>query len=139
MPWTGERGGGFSPDPVEPWLPIGDPRVRNVADQRDDPGSILHLCRDLIELRRARIDLRTGPYASLDAPEGVWAWKRGNETVVAMNCSDVPVDTRFAGAIALGTEPSRTGERVRGVLRLEPWEAVVLIEEQSDGRPPSPS
>ena len=35
----------------EPWLPLHAPTT--VAAQRDDPGSTLHLVRDLIALRRA--------------------------------------------------------------------------------------
>ena len=58
--------------------PEGRPPSRNVADQRDDPGSVLRLTRDLISLRRARADLRSGSYATLQAPEGVWAWRRGD-------------------------------------------------------------
>ena len=73
MPWSAEPGAGFTEPGVEPWLPFGDTAARNVADQRDDPGSTLHLTRDLIALRRARADLRSGAYATLPAPAGVWA------------------------------------------------------------------
>ena len=53
MVWRDEDGAGFTEPGVEPWLPIG-PRERNVADQRDDPDSILTLTRDLIALRKER-------------------------------------------------------------------------------------
>jgi alpha-glucosidase len=49
MQW--DRSGGFTAG--EPWLPMVDPERRNVAVQREDPGSLLHLYRDLIERRRA--------------------------------------------------------------------------------------
>src|SRR5439155_902460 len=74
MVWSGEEGAGFSEPGVEPWLPIGD-RSRNVADQRDDPDSILTLVRDLIALRRHR-GVLGGAYEPLDAPAGVWAFRR---------------------------------------------------------------
>ena len=53
-------------------------RAHNVAAQREDPGSILHLVRDLIALRREREDLRGGAYETLPAPDGAWAWRRGD-------------------------------------------------------------
>jgi alpha-glucosidase len=130
MPWSNEPGGGFTPPGVEPWLPMGDPASCNVADQRRDPGSVLHLCRDLIALRRARPDLTTGAYDSIDAPDGVWAWRRGDHTVVAVNCSDAAAQADLgAGDLLLGTRPRpgrRGGQPVGGPLDLEPWEAVVL-------------
>jgi alpha-glucosidase len=133
IPWNGEPAGGFTRDGVEPWLPMGDPGSRNVEAQRRDPGSVLHLCRDLIALRRARSDLRTGSYAAVDAPEGVWAWRRGDHTIVVVSCSDrlldMPVDE---GVVLVGTRGEREGERVRDSLRLDAWEALVL-EDRSEG------
>ena len=37
--------------------------------------------RDLIALRRERADLRAGAYATLPAPDGAWAYARGDGTV----------------------------------------------------------
>jgi alpha-glucosidase len=127
MRWTAEPGAGFTRPGVEPWLPLGDPALANVADQRSDPGSHLHLCRDLIALRRATPDLRSGGYASMPGPDGVWAWRRGEDVVVAVNLSGagaaVPVDP---ATIAIGTDRSRDGERVERELSLGPWEGAVL-------------
>ena len=127
MRWNPRPGAGFTPDDVRPWLPIGDPRAINVEDQRGDPGSMLHLCRDLIAVRRETPDLRSGTYASLPSPPGTWSWRRGSTTTVAVNLSDgrvtVPVDP---GTIAIGTDRSRDGERVDGDLSLGPWEGAVL-------------
>ena len=53
MPWSDEPGAGFTAPGVEPWLPFGDLAGVNVAAQRADRGSALHLTRDLIALRRA--------------------------------------------------------------------------------------
>ena len=50
MQWDASPSGGFTTG--EPWLPLVDPAQRNVADQRDDPGSMLSLVRELIALRR---------------------------------------------------------------------------------------
>ena len=125
MQW--DRTGGFSRDGVEPWLPMGDAGTRNVADQREDPGSMLHLCRDLIALRRERPDLRSGASAPHDAPPGVWAWRRGEATLVAVNHGDEPASLEVGDAtVLIGTDRDRDGERASGALALAPWEAVVL-------------
>jgi alpha-glucosidase len=127
MRWNARPGAGFAPNDVRPWLPIGDARAINVEDQREVRGSMLHLCRDLIALRRETPDLRSGAYASLPSPPGAWSWRRGSATTVAVNLSDgrvtVPVDP---GTIAIGTDRSRDGERVDGDLSLGPWEGAVL-------------
>ena len=129
MQWT--REGGFSDgDHVEPWLPMGEARSRNVADQRDDPASFLTFCRDLIGVRRDREDLRSGPYERLGSPEGVWAWRRGSGTMVIVNHGDGPATLPTAsGTVLIDTGRQRAGERVEGPLRLEPWEALILDEE----------
>jgi alpha-glucosidase len=125
MQWT--PAGGFTRTGLEPWLPMGDAGACNVADQRDDPGSILHLCRDLIALRREREDLHAGAYEALERPDGVWAWRRGTRTVVAVNHSDARVELDVSAAeVLLGTDHARRGEKVEDGLGLDPWEAVVI-------------
>jgi len=124
MQWT--RAGGFTRAGVEPWLPMGAAETRNVADQREDRGSMLHLCRDLIALRRDREDLHAGAYEALEGPEGVWVWRRGASTLVAVNYGDERSQLSAGGKILIGTERSRDGERVDGAVRLDPWEAVVI-------------
>jgi alpha-glucosidase len=133
MPWTGEPAGGFTPPGVEPWLPGGDTSSRNVAGQRDDPGSVLRLTRDLISLRRARTDLRVGRYAAIETPAGIWAWKRGDRTFVALNHTRSPVDMSAGGGeVLLSTRRARKGERIADRIRVEPWEALV-VSQQPEG------
>jgi alpha-glucosidase len=112
MPWTAE------PWP-NAWLPMGD-TARNVAAQRDDPGSVLHFVRDLIALRRERADLRSGGYETLPAPAGAWVWRRGERTTVALNLSDEPVSIDARGAVLIAT----AGQSFDG--ELPPWGGVVL-------------
>jgi alpha-glucosidase len=123
MQWTKADGAGFTPPGVRPWLPFGDVRLANVADQRNDPGSVLSLVRALIFLRRELRDLRAGDYESIESPEGVWMYRRGESIVVALNFSDDSVK------LDAGTVRLRTGKR-RGPesndLRLRPWEGAVL-------------
>ena len=124
MVWSDEEGAGFTEPGVEPWLPIGD-RSRNVAAQRDDPGSILTLTRDLIALRTHRL-LLTGAYEAVDAPEGVWAFRREGGALVALNLGAKPAVLQgVTGAIVIGTDRSRDDETVDGSLRLGSREAVV--------------
>src|SRR4051794_11419175 len=49
MQWDATPSGGFTAG--QPWLPVVDAAERNVADQRDDPSSLLSLYRELIALR----------------------------------------------------------------------------------------
>ena len=130
MPWTAGPGGGFTRPSVEPWLPAGDTSLRNVADQRDDPASVLRLTRDLLSLRRARADLKVGGYSTIEAPEGIWAWKRGEWTIVALNHTASPVDAPLGeGDVLLSSRPDRRPERVAERVRLEPWEALVMSQQ----------
>jgi len=76
MQWDGTAGGGFTTG--TPWLPLDDAAVRNVADQRGDPGSLLSFYRDLIALRRT---LPAGFEAVDDIP-GVVSYRSGDRLVV---------------------------------------------------------
>jgi alpha-glucosidase len=126
MPWSAEPGAGFTAPGVEPWLPFGD-LTANVADQREDPGSVLTLVRDLIALRRSRADLRTGAYAPLDTPDGAWAYRRGDATTVALNLSGEPASIAgVRGRVAVGTDRARDGAAVHGALELGPWEGAIV-------------
>ena len=127
MQWTPETDGGFTRAGVEPWLPVGDTASCNVADQLDDPRSMLHLCRDLIALRRDRPDLRSGGSSGVGSPDEAWAWRRGHDTVVAVNDSELPIDAPLErGRILIGTDRERDDDEVDGSIRLDPWEAVVV-------------
>ena len=130
MPWTGGPNLGFTLPGVEPWLPVGDPR-----DQRCRPA------------RRPRF--RAQPHAGIDraaagtagpprgrlrrrskAPDGIWAWRRGNDTLVVLNHSDGPIDAgRRRGEILLSSHADRAGERIERRVRVEPWEALVIAKQ----------
>jgi alpha-glucosidase len=129
MQWSAAPGGGFTDPDVEPWLPFGDLSC-NVADQRRDPDSFVSLTRDLIGLRDALPDLRSGAYASLNAPEGVLAYRRGERTMVALNFGDESATlSPVNGTIRIGTHRSRAEEAVEGALTLAAGEgAIVLLD-----------
>ncbi len=97
MQWEGSPSGGFS-DGAEPWLPLTDPELRNVADQRADPGSLLWLYRRLIELRR---ELQS-EVEIVEAAPGVVAFARGEHTI-AVNLGDREAPAPGRGEAVLAT------------------------------------
>jgi alpha-glucosidase len=125
IPWQPREGYGFTAPGVEPWLPFGEHDGRTAAEQRADPKSALHLTRDLLALRRSEPDLREGAYEPLDAPPGVWAYRRGERIVVALNLSDEPARVPLRGRILMSTARDRDGERIDG-LALERAEGAVF-------------
>ncbi len=129
MPWDGAPHGSFTTPDATPWLPMADPATCNVEAQRADPASVLCLVHDALALRRATPALRSGDYRRLPAPDGVWAWRRG-EAVVALNLGDAPAELSTPGAphtVALGTDPARAGSGASDTLVLGPWEGVVAL------------
>jgi glycosidase len=126
MPWSDAPGGGFTTGGAEPWLPLGD-TSRNVAAEREDPGSVLHMVRDLIALRRERAELRSGAYTSLPAPDGAWVWRRGDGLAIALNlAAEEAVVDGLEGTILLATARARDGEAVAGALTLGPGEGAIV-------------
>jgi alpha-glucosidase len=125
IPWAPGPGHGFTEPGVEPWLPFGEHEGGTWTEQREDPASALTLARDLLALRRREPDLRAGAYERLDAPDGVWAYRRGGGIVVALNLGAVPAELPLAGRIELSTTRSRDGARAER-LSLGPGEGVVL-------------
>jgi alpha-glucosidase len=122
MPWTRR------PE-KEWWLRHGDTK-RNVEDMRGDDSSTLAFTRELVRLRRASPELRKGDYSTVAAGPGVWAWRRGEGTVVAVNMSDRPRVLRgVSGTVRLDTGLGHAGEVAAGFLRLAPWEGAVVSSE----------
>jgi alpha-glucosidase len=126
MPWSDEPGAGFTAPGAEPWLPFGELAGVNVAAQRSDAGSPLHLTRDLVALRRAQADLRTGSYAQLAVDGGLWAYRRGDGFLVALNLGADAASVPAEGTIAIGTRRERDGEAIARSLLLAPGEGAVL-------------
>jgi alpha-glucosidase len=127
MQWSAEPGAGFTDPGAVPWLPFGDHAARNVADQRDDPRSILTLTRELIALRRRLPALRSGAYRRLGSPAGTWTWQRDDAVTVALNPSERrAVVPGVTGTIAVSSAGPRADERVAGKLALDGWEGVVV-------------
>jgi alpha-glucosidase len=122
MPWDGSPGGGFTGPGVTPWLPMADPPVSSVADQRDEPESMLSLCRRLLALRRAELGRGLADFENLVVTDGVWAYRTG-PLVVAANFTDQPADMPAEAGEVLLTTSADQASPTPGVLR--PWEGVV--------------
>jgi alpha-glucosidase len=124
MPWTPD--GGWR----DPWLPLAD-ASQNVAAQRADESSTLTFTRDLIALRRAVPALRTAAYEEIPMPAGGWAWRRGTDTVVALNLGSDAIEVAVPeGTIALSTSRAHDGERVERGLALAPSEGAIVTAPQ---------
>ncbi|MFE0021162.1 alpha-amylase family glycosyl hydrolase [Amycolatopsis sp. NPDC059021] len=91
MPWCDAPGGGFTTG--RPWLPLADPPLRNVADQRRDQDSTLQHTRRLIAAKKTL----TGPYRRREVSGHHWAFTRG----------DSLVELDFGPARPLGPGPAR--------------------------------
>jgi alpha-glucosidase len=126
MPWREGQGAGFTLPGVEPWLPFGDVARKSVEAQREDRGSPLWLCRDLIALRREEADLRAGAYEQVSAGGGVWAYKRGARLLVALNLGSEAASVAARGTVALATRRERDDDPVDGRLVLDAGEGAVV-------------
>lgn len=136
-PWTGAPDHGWpTRTGTSPWLPFPpDADRRNHEQLRAETGSILHLYRRTLALRRTAPVLLDGDFELLDAGDGVVAFRRalGDERWVVMvnftaSVVEVDVPSLVGGGssleVALASDGSGEGDRFRG--QLGPDQAVVL-------------
>ncbi|MBV8463857.1 MAG: DUF3459 domain-containing protein [Acidimicrobiales bacterium] len=137
MPWTADPDHGWPTRAGhEPWLPFPpEAEARNHASLRQDPGSILHLHRRLLALRKRTPALTDGDFALLAGPEGTLAFRRGlgaDRRVVMVNFTGEEIDLTdsgdLAGARTFEVELSSDDAGEDGPFsgRLRPDQAVVL-------------
>lgn len=131
MQWDDGPKAGFTDG--EPWLPI-PKRRSSVSAQAGDEGSVLHLYRRLIALRRAHPALAVGAYRPLFA-EGdllLYARELGEEHfLIALNLGPDPVAASLeslgvSGVVRASTAADRDGERVEGSLDLRGHDGLVV-------------
>jgi alpha-glucosidase len=121
MQWDSSRHAGFTAA-AEPWLPVSDDAAtRNMATQVEDPGSVLNLYRRLLTYRKGSPELQLGAYERIEAPAGVYAYKRGNGVLVALNFTDETIDLDFAGTVAVSTRDDDASPEV-----LRPHEGLII-------------
>lgn len=125
MQWSGFAYAGFSTR--EPWLPVNpDYLERNVETQDADAESMLTLVRTLLVVRKETKALLEGDYRSYKSPEGVFAYLRGGEVLVALNFSGQPKTLGIPGGeIVVSTHLDRYGS-VDNHLELRPNEGVII-------------
>jgi len=128
MQWKNQYGAGFTRTDQRPWLPYGDLRERSVENQLESNDSTLQFAKDLLALRKRETSLQAGDYETVTDPaEAVWAWRRGDDFLVALNLSNHHQEIKHtSGEIALSTLRSREGDELNGLLHLDPWEGVVV-------------
>jgi alpha-glucosidase len=96
MQWANAPNAGFSPAGVQTWLPVNPNYAQgvNVADQANDPGSLLNFYKRLLRLRKQTPALIAGDYTPLhEAAEDYFAFLRhsedhGQTCLVVLNLSD---------------------------------------------------
>ncbi|MER6399546.1 glycoside hydrolase family 13 protein [Kitasatospora sp. NPDC001603] len=112
LPWSGlEPPFGFSPDSSkQPWLPQPAHFAAHTAAQvLADTGSVWHLYREALSLRRALPQLGEGTLRWLDTPPGVLAFVRGEGLLCAVNFADVPALAPVDGTPLLASGPCPPG------------------------------
>ena len=133
MPWDGSVHAGFSS--AKPWLPLaGNYPVVNVAEQREQAGSIYRLHRQLIELRKTRPSLRLGSYQPIVADGDLLLYVRAQadeRTLIALNLGSEPTVVTFPaeaanGSVLLSTHGDRIGDPVAQDLALRANEGVMI-------------
>ncbi|MBF6596414.1 MAG: DUF3459 domain-containing protein [Thermaceae bacterium] len=125
MQWTPHAYAGFSTR--EPWLPVNPNYLeRNVEAQDANSESMLTLVRTLLVVRKESKALLEGDYQTYKAPDGVFAYLRGGEVLVALNFSpEAKAMNLPQGEILLSSFLDRYGA-VKDRLELRPNEAVIL-------------
>ena len=141
IPWNDGTGRGWASS--ETWLPWPpDPQTRNVASQREDRGSILHLYRRLLAARRDSPALKLGSLELVASADDVLAYRREHESDARLVLINFAADSRSApveGEWTLRVSSDGRGEGARYEGRLAPDQAVVLgAAQKGDPRTGSP-
>jgi alpha-glucosidase len=137
IPWDGSTDHGWPVEVGSTWLPLPpDADTRNYARQRHEQGSVLHLYRRLLQLRKQAPGLVLGTQDLLSGPDGVLAYSRVHRDerwVVLINFTDdsVVLDGLAAWTAAdphpvveIASDGDGEGQPFPGSLR--PDQAVVL-------------
>ncbi|MDJ0820502.1 MAG: alpha-amylase family glycosyl hydrolase [Paracoccaceae bacterium] len=136
MVWeSSNQNGGFSSG--NPWLPVShDHLPRNVAEQEQDPTSILHHYRKAIAFRHSHTALQKGDKAEVGVTDTILHFRRidGDETIFcAFNLSPEPAEMAWPEGDwrQIGIELGSAGPAPDGRLHLGPWQpALALLVKQ---------
>ena len=129
IPWTAEASGRFTTG--TPWLAL-NPNYKeiNVEAELQNPDSVFHTYRKLIQLRKDHPIVVWGDYELLETHSNVFAYYRtlGEERwLTVVNLSDfeeeISVDARFNKVLVTNTEDEITDLHA---YKLSPWQAFVV-------------
>ena len=133
MQWNSEKFAGFSN--AKPWLPV-EPiyRERNVAQQKHEPTSMLHVYRRLFELRRKHEALQIGTYRPIKAADKLLLFVRehgGERLLIGLNMGQETMPVGFVngllrGEILLSSFCDRDTELFDGNVNLRPDEGMII-------------
>lgn len=139
MQWDDSPHAGFCAPEVEPWLPVAeDYQERNVAQQRDDPASMLNLYKALATLRRLEPSLSLGDYTAVDVgshADDIFAYTRnhpqGDPFLIVLNMSQNAHTLELEHVaehadIAVASDMTRRAQVTLSALELAPNEGLVL-------------
>ena len=125
IPWDASPGHGW---PVPPWLPWPpEAERRSVERLREDPGSIPHLYRRLLALRRVSPALHAGSCRLLEVPAGVLAYERAagaEKRIVLVNFTGQRLPFAAHGRVEIASDGAGEDRPYAGVLA--PAQALVL-------------
>jgi alpha-glucosidase len=127
--WDETQTGGFTTG--TPWLPVSKDRARNVQAQRSDPGSLLHLYRELIALREREGCLRDGDYRPRRAYNDIFSFSRtlqGSEILIGLNLCGEPRMWQWhgRGTRLISSHLDRDQAQIEGPMRLRPNEGLIV-------------
>ena len=112
IPWSGAPGHGWATDaPWLPWPPDAD--RRHAEALREDEGSILHLYRRLLAVRRSSSALRLGSWTPVASADGVLAYRRetgDDRRLAVVNFGDDTVTIDADGNWVVEVAADGTGE-----------------------------
>lgn len=133
MQWKNEPYAGFSSS--EPWLPVSpDLDNKNVAEQEQEPNSILNLFRQLIWYRKSSNCLLRGGFKSEDINLNdcfvyLRTWQ-ADSCLIALNFSsetrEISVPIKNTGRLVISTHLDRQEQVSLGKLALRAYEGVIV-------------
>ena len=129
IPWDGTPLAGFTTG--RPWLPLGaDHAVLNVAALEHNDGSLLHLYRELIALRRSYPTLVTGTLRVVAAEGSILRYERsgsGKRLLILLNLANNPGHASTESGVVIASTCHRPdGERVAGMVEIKAAQGLVI-------------
>ena len=133
MQWDSSKNAGFTKS--KPWIPLNNNfKMINVADQEEDPHSILQYYRKMIAFRKANKTLVYGEYKDLEPNDSkLFIYKRWDEKnlfLIAHNFSDnsQEFNSDYIKGLILSSSNYLSNEKQNS---LQPWESRIYFKSKS--------